>query len=329
MPTIRDVAKEAGVSEGTVSNVFNGRPYVTENTREKVLTAAKRVGYHRNSLAQALRLGKRNVIGLCLRDIGNPTFASIVLGIEAVARQRNFQVILGNSGGSAKTESEYLEEFVSHQVAGIITAPVMETSDLYKSIRDAGIPLVFINERPADVPGDLVKHDYARGTCQAAEHLLRSGHTEIGIVYGPAYAAPGIEQQLAFRGCLQSFGVKLRPELEAFSTFGIDGAQAAARELLSRASPPTALIGSTLAVTLGCLRAIAETRSGVEFVGTGDDKWLGMFPDLTIVRQDPEAVGRSAVARLFSRIDNPSEVRESQEIVLPVELMRADRKGAA
>ncbi|MEX2540918.1 MAG: LacI family DNA-binding transcriptional regulator [Trueperaceae bacterium] len=321
MPTIRDVAREAGVSEGTVSNVFNQRPHVAERTKARVLDAAERVGYHKNTLAQALRLGKRSVLGLCLRDISNPTFSTIVQGVEAVARERGYQVILGNSDGTPETERDYLVEYLSQQVAGIITAPVLETPRLYETIWSARIPIVFINQRPPGVRGVLVKHDYSGGTRRAAEYLLEQGHTRIGTVFGPPYAAPGMEQQKALHAALASAGVAVSQELEAFARLGIDGAYQAARQLLTLPTPPTAMIGSTLAITLGCIRAISEARCRVEFVGTGDEEWLQIFPELTIVRQHSKALGRAAVTQLMTQIDSPAFEQMNDDIVLPVELL--------
>ena len=319
MPTIRDVAREANVSEGTVSNVFNGRPYVAQKTREKVLATAKRVGYQRNTLARALRLGRGSVIGLCLRDISNPTFSTIVLGVESVARERNFQVVLGNSAGEPEIERSYLMEFLSQQVAGIIMAPVLEATNLHRSISNAGTPLVFINQRPDGLQGDLVKHDYAGGTLLATHHLLEQGHERIGIVYGPPYAAPGKEQQAAFRDALAAANVTHDPDLEAFSPLGQNGAYKAALSLLNRVDPPTALIGSTLAITLACIRAMNETSCRVDFVGTGDEAWIWLFPDLTIVRQRPEELGRTAVTQLLLHLDSKS-LEGGRDVVLPVEL---------
>lgn len=318
MATIRDVAAKAGVSQGTVSNVFNDRPYVNESTRQKVLQAAELVGYRRNTVARSLRLGRRTVLGACLRDIGNPTFSRIVLGAEAVARQHEYQFILGNSAGERSVERRYLEEFVSQRVAGIITAPVDDATS-YRSVADAGIPAVFINQRPAGGTGTLVKHDYAGGTTKAVEYLLGRGHERIGIVYGPELAAPGKEQQAAFRAAMHDAGAGVEPGTEVFATFGLEGAFVAAMRLLANEPRPTALIGSTLAVTLGCIRAIAELELSIDVIGTGDEVWLQAFPSLAYVRQHSEELGRVATQQLIQRIDG--EAPDGPEtIVLPVDL---------
>ena len=328
MATIRDVAREAQVSEGTVSNVFNNRPYVTPETRQKVLDAAERVGYQRNTLARALRLGHGNVLGLCLRDISNPTFGTIVLGIEAVARERDFQVILGNSAGDPGVESSYLTEFLSQQVAGIITAPVLDDPEMYRGIARGGTPVVFINERPGGVEADLVKHDYARGTQLATEHLLARGHQRIGIVLGPPFAAPGKEQLAAYLAAHAAAGVEPVEELQVFSRLGHQSTYSVARSLLTLSDPPTALIGSTLAITLGCVSAMTELDLQPEFVGTGDEEWLHMFPALTFVRQRSEHLGRVAVEQLLARVDGTAD-EEPTETVLPVELViRTKNRGA-
>lgn len=328
MATIRDVAKEANVSEGTVSNVFNNRPYVTSATRQKVLDAAQRVGYQRNTLARALRLGRGSVLGLCLRDISNPTFGTIVLGIEAVAREREFQVILGNSAGDPDVESSYLSEFQSQQVAGIITAPVLGASAPYQAIERGGTPVVFINERPEGVSADLVKHDYAGGARMATQLLLARGHRRIGIVLGPPFAAPGGEQLAAYRTAHESAGVEPADELHVFSRLGHRGAYEGTRSLLGLADPPTALIGSTLAITLACMRAMTELHRHPAFVGTGDEEWLQMFPSITYVRQRSEELGRAAARQLLARVDG-SDGGGPNETVLPVELVHAeDRRDA-
>lgn len=327
MATIRDVAKEANVSEGTVSNVFNNRPYVTAETRQKVLDAAKRVGYQRNTLARALRLGHGSVLGLCLRDISNPTFGTIVLGIEAVARERGFQVILGNSDGDPDVESSYLTEFLSQRVAGIITAPVVEDSTTYHEIARGGTPLVFINERPEGVRADLVKHDYAGGTRLATELLLARGHRRIGVVLGPPFAAPGKEQLVAYLDAHAAAGAEPVEELRAFSRLGHQNTYSAAHSLLTLSDPPTALIGSTLAITLGCVSAMNELDVQPEFIGTGDEEWLHMFPTITFVRQRSEHLGRAAVTQLLARVDGASN-EPPTETVLPVDLVsRSKNRG--
>src|SRR5438270_9072210 len=183
--SIREVAKRAGVSLGTVSNVLNRPEIVAEETRERVKSAIEEIGFVRNGSARQLRAGRSQYLGLLVLDVANPFFTEVARGVEDLANQAGYVVILCNSDDSVEKENHYLHVLEEQRTQGVLITPAQNDASYLQRFRQRGIAVVLL-DRPSRIK-DLcsVAVDDVRGGELAATHLLEEGHERIGFVHGP------------------------------------------------------------------------------------------------------------------------------------------------
>src|SRR5438067_4242642 len=182
---IREVAKRAGVSLGTVSNVLNRPEIVAEETLRRVQLAIEEIGFVRNGSARQLRAGRSQHIGLVVLDVANPFFTGVARRVQDLANGDGYVVILCNSDGSVEKESIYLQVLEQQRTQGVLITPVQNDASYLQRFRQRGIAVVLL-DRPSRIK-DLcsVAVDDVRGGELAAAHLLNEGHQRIGFVHGP------------------------------------------------------------------------------------------------------------------------------------------------
>jgi LacI family transcriptional regulator len=315
--TIREVARLAGVSATTVSNVLNGRGSVSEKTRKRVLLAVEALGYEQNLVARSLKTRKSRVIGVIISDNSNPLFSLVVRGIEEVASSEGYSVILCNTDQDVEREYRQIRTLNERQVDGMIISVADEKAehlDLFRGSR----PVVFVNRCPERLYGDVVMTDNSRGTREAVAHLLSLGHRRIGIVgCSPKYST-GRGRLEGYLAALKERGIDPDESLIVKATVvNRHEGFAAACTLLQQPSPPSAIIGATYYATVGLLEAIRyfglAIPKDISVVGFDDPDWSECFsPPLTAVAQSAIEMGTVAAGRLIQRIeqgrDGPFEV---------------------
>src|SRR2546430_6290618 len=206
--SIREVAKRAGVSLGTVSNVLNRPEIVAEETRERVKLAIDEIGFVRNGSARQLRVGASQHIGLVVLDVANPFFTEVARGVEDLANQAGYIVILCNSDDSVDKENHYLQVLEEQRAQGLLITPVQSDASYLQRFRQRGISVVLL-DRPSRIKDMCsVAVDDVRGGEIAAAHLLEQGHRHIAFVHGP----------LSIRQCAD----RRRGVLRAMKSAGLD-----------------------------------------------------------------------------------------------------------
>lgn len=203
--TIRDVAAEAGVSLGTVSNVLNRSTAVAPDKRLRVLEAIEALGYVKHAGAAQLRGGKASTIGLVALDIRNPFFTELARGAEDAARENGRLLILCNSDENAEQERAYLELLEEQRVLGVVISPVDERNDTLQWLRERGTAVVLLGRRRRDYCS--VRVDDVRGGQLAAEHLLDLGHRQLAFVTAPLSIDQYRERLKGVRRALQQRGL--------------------------------------------------------------------------------------------------------------------------
>jgi LacI family transcriptional regulator len=163
MPTIREVAKRAGVAPITVSRVINNSDYVGQETRQRVEAAIADLGYVPNTLARSLRFKKTNTLALVLPDITNPFWTTVARGVEDAASDRGFNVILCNTDESEAEQTKYLTVLLQKQIDGVLLAPARSAAEPVELIQKQGVPVVVIDRRVPHSQVDLVRGDSERG----------------------------------------------------------------------------------------------------------------------------------------------------------------------
>ncbi|WP_210569861.1 LacI family DNA-binding transcriptional regulator [Streptomyces sp. GESEQ-4] len=327
---IKDVARAAGVSVGTVSNVINRPDSVATETRARVLSAIDRLGYVRSESARQLRAGRSRIMGLLVLDMGNPFFVDVARGAERAARQAGLGVMVCNSAQSAGEEADYLSLFAEQRVRGVLLTPTDASGRNIDAFRRHGIPFVLVDRVAEGTTECSVSVDDVAGGALAVRHLVDAGHRSIAYVSGP----PGLNQVRDRRtGALNALTeAGLGPgALRELPTERLDvaaGRDAGAR-LLGLADRPTAVFCANDLLALGVLQAMFAAGVGVPddlaIVGYDDIEFAAAAAvPLTSVRQPAVTMGALAAELLLEETDAEStgpRRHEHRRVVLQPELV--------
>jgi LacI family transcriptional regulator len=320
---MKEVASLAGVSIATVSRALNGDPTVHDDRRKRVLEAVRLLGYERDDVASALRRADRasSSIGLILEDIGNPFFSAVHRGVENVARARNVVTLAGSSDEDAERERRLVATFSARRVDALIVVPAGPDHG-YLRERAGGVPLVFLDRPPRFLDADAVLSDNAGGAHGAVSHLIAAGHRRIAFLGGREPIHTAVERRRGYHDALNDHDIPGDPTLLRTNLYDAADAYSAARQLCLGAEPPTAIFSAQNLLTLGTLRALSElgARRRIAHVGFDDLQLSELLdPGLTVVAQDPHALGRLAAERIFARLDGDD--RPYSHHILPTTLI--------
>lgn len=299
MVTVKDVAAAVGVSVATVSNVLNDRPNVGRVIRQKVLRAAKRMGYRPNRAAQSMRTGRTRAIGLVLPDLTNPFFPELAQAVENTARSLGLIVCLVDSQGRAEGEADGFALLMQHAVDGIIWCPIGPRLPPY--LHDAARPVVLI-DRPR--PGFPVVHsDYLMGGRLLADYALRMGHTCVGLLSGPQNLASARQRR---NGFVEAFPRDIMVAWEV--VVGFDGVLTAeAVKILKRRGKATLIVAGNDLIAISAMRCLREAGvrvpEDVSITGFDNIRWTDVVtPRLTTIAQPVGAIGAKAVQLMQARM---------------------------
>ena len=334
---IREVARRAGVSLGTVSNVLNRPGIVAPATRQRVLDAIAEMGFVRNESARALRAGRSRTIGLVVLDVANPFFTDVARGAEQAAERGGTVVVLCNSGEDAERECRHLDHLEEQRVLGVLITPVNADSSRLEQLIARGTPAVLV-DREATLPDRCsVAVDGLRGGQLAAEHLLASGHRRIGFVGGPfsiqqvSDRHAGAAAVIAERG-----GPDGRLDVITTATLTVAAGRKAANQLANLPADrrPTAVFCANDLLALGLLQE--AVRQGLRvpddlaIVGYDDiDFAEAAVVPLTSVRQPREQLGRAAAELLLEEINAEGQHEHRQVVFAPKLAVRASSSASA
>ena len=325
-PGMYDVARAAGVSHQTVSRVLNEHPSVRPETRARVLAVIEDLGYRRNSAARALVTRKSGIIGvITTRDaLYGPT--SVLLGVEAAARQNGYFVSLVSLSEPNQGEMRAaLEHFMDQRVEGVVVvAPSSDFVQASVAVRP-GVPMVTVSalaQCPAGIYVTAV--DHYRGARTAVRHLIDLGHTEIAHISGPRDSLDASARVRGWRDELRA--ADLRPSSVIVGDWTATAGYGAGEQLISGSGLPTAVFAGNDEMALGLLRALAvhgvRVPREVSVVGFDDIAVSAFFaPPLTTMRQDFSELGRRCIAVLVAVIGGGQPV--AQSLVEPVLMVRS------
>jgi len=309
MANMKEIAKMAGVSVGTVSHVLNDSAGVREAARKRVLEAVQAAGYQPNQLARGLRRDKTNMIGMIIPDVTNPFFPAVVRGAEDIAFSNGYRLILCNTDNDHSKELVHLNELRTFLPAGLIVIP-SNFSDLTvqaERYRRAGTGVVCVDRLPKNWSGDSVTADNEKGAYSATRCLLQLGHTTLATITGPLHLTNAKERLSGFKRAMREVKLPLLPEYVQETTFDKRGGYLKTLVLLRHIPRPTAIFASNDMIALGALLAIREAGlrcpNDISLMGF-DDLDLGETTDpaLSSVAQSGYQLGTTAAQILLDRI---------------------------
>ena len=323
-PTMRDVAALAGVSLKTVSRVINTEPAVSADVRSRVLAAIERLEYRHDHAASSLRRSDRksSTIGVLLEDVANPFSSALHREIEDVALKRGVLVLAGSSDEDEAREQQLIAAFTARRVDGLIIVPASHDHSYLLSERRAGTSMVFVDRPAAFLDADSILTDNQAGVRQGVAHLIAHGHRRIGYLGDLVTITTAAERHRGYEDELRAQGIAIEPELVRLNVHGLDMAEAAAHQMLTMVRPPTALFTGQNILTIGASRALhkLDLHHRIALVGFDDVLLADLLePGITVIAQDPSAMGRTAAEQLFRRIDGDHS--PSVHVVVPTRLI--------
>ncbi len=316
-PTMQDVARLAGVSQPTVSRVLNQSKTaipVSKQTYERVMAAVKELGYRPNTTARSLRTQKTYMIALLIGDIANAFYHPLVRGVQDIARQHDYDVLIANSDHLYENEKNFCEAVLRRPVDGVIMAPIHLTyEDLDRFLRLSGTPIVALGEHVNHPEIDVVHMDDRQATYDAVRWLVEvRGYRRLGALTVSAAFPPGPRRLQGFNQALADCGLHYEPQHLLWGDFTIESGRRAAEQLIAGHDLPEVLFAFNDLMAIGAILAFQDAGLNVP----GDIAVMGIDniaeatiirPRLTTIAQEPEDIGRKLVTALFERIEGKVE----------------------
>lgn len=319
-PTIVDVARAARVHPSTVSRALNARSEVSlrAETRERVRSAAERLGYRPSALARSLRLRRTLTLGMLVPDIANPFFPQIIKGAEEVAHENDYTLVLCNTADVPEREATYLRVLREREVDGLLVASTRMTDATIDALRDEGFPFVLVNRSSSGA--DLaVTVDDRGAAARMVDHLVDQGHRRIAHIAGPQNTTTGLGRAQGAHEALRRRGLGATVvEADAWSELA---GYRAARGLFET-ERPRAIFGANDLIALGAMRAARElglrVPEDVAFAGFNDIPAAALV-GLTTILVPQREMGAAAARLLIARLRSERIAR--RHVVLPTSLV--------
>ena len=322
-PTLRDVARLAGVSTKTASRVLNGERGVAASTAQAVERAMRQLDYRPNFTASSLRRagGRTKAIAAILEDVGNPFSAAVLRALEDTAREQGVLIIAGSIDEDPAREQELVRAFVARRADALVIAPASHSQAYLNAELASGTPIVVVDRAPVGIATDAVLVDNHGGARRAVEHLLAGGHRRIGYLGDLQTIATARLRYRGYADALHRAGVDVDPRLVVHDLHNESTAHDAALGLLAAPLAPTALFTAQNNVTVGAVRGIHQRgiQHRVALVGFDDIPLADVLsPGISVIAQDPSAIGRLAAEVAFRRLAGDRSPPET--VVVPTEL---------
>ncbi len=327
-PTQKELAKLAGVSSGTVSNVISGSTKVNEQSRQKVLEAIRILNYQPNLIARSLRTNRTRTLGIVVPDLTIPFFPKVIRGAEFAARERGYFLIVLDSEESALREVEMIALLRAQRVEGIllVTAGGQELSSERLVSLTSSSPVVCLDRLPVGLDVDSVCVDDCGAAEMAISHLMGMGHTEIAAITGPLTLLNEQERLRGYRQALQKGGISVQRSLIWSGSFEQEQVATMCQNgLLRPAGRPSALFATNGVTGLAALRSLyavgLRTPRDFSFV-TFDELTAEEFfrPGITSVVQPTFDMGYRAIEVLLKRIEEGNTEGQRERVRLPATL---------
>jgi LacI family transcriptional regulator len=312
--TIVDVAAEANVSKSTVSLVLKGSNLIKGETADRVREAAQKLGYVYNRRAGELRGNASNAIGVVINDLMNPFFAEVLVGIERKLVQAGYVVLMAHTHEDLAVQEKVLQSMREHHAAGVMLCPALGTpKSILKQLQSWGIPLTIFVRNLGPGSYDFAGSDSDEGVFLATNHLLNTGHVDVGFLGGQR-GVVFTQRTDGYKRALKEKNIPYREELVFNSNPSREGGYQAMKELLSKQPTLKAVVCYNDIVAFGALSALGEAGiiAGKDFALIGFDNILDTEhsnPPLSTVDIHPGSLGEQAATLLLERIQNPGAKR--------------------
>ena len=328
--TIKDVARQAGVSVATVSRVFNNSGPVSDDTRQRIRVVAQRLRYTPNGVARSLSTRRTGTVGVLLPDLYGEFFSEVIRGLDQSAQSRSYHLLLSSSHNQRSDIAAALQVMRGRVDGLVVMSPHIDVEILVANLPDS-LPVVLLNSPAAGAGFDALGIDNFGGAFAMVSHLASHGHRHIAMIRGPEHNHDAGERLRGYRAALAACGLEAREELEAPGDFTEQAGHAAVRRLLEAAPPPTAIFAANDSTAIGALSALREAGlqvPGDVAIAGFDDIPIARYltPPLSSVHVSISELGTMAMDRLLAAIGRGNQ-HERVQATLPTRLVVRDSCG--
>jgi len=333
MVTIKDIAREIGMSPSTVSRALSDSPLVNAATKERICRVARRLGYERNEVARALVMGSSGAVGLVVPDITNPFFSDIARGVGEIADRAGYGVILCNTSGRVDRELSYVRLLRRKRVDGLVLCSTTVDAPHLREVVRGKVPFILVSRLCANEDLPYVMTDDRQGARLAVEHLIALGHERIGFIGGPENVQSSRDRFLEYIAVLEENECPIVEAWHHFAEFTQEAGREAGRRLLALTDRPTAVFAANDVTALGVLE-VAEGMGlripeDLSLVGYDDISYASLPRiQLTTIAQPAVEMGQIAADWLFSRIAT-EDMAALQRVLSPRLVVRSTTGPAA
>ncbi|MGF1687247.1 substrate-binding domain-containing protein [Photobacterium japonica] len=328
MATIKDVAKEAGVSTSTVSHVLNKTRFVSDDISVRVLAAVDALNYAPSALARSLKVNHTRTFGMLVTTSTNPFFGEVVKGVERRCYQQGYNLILCNTEGDLARMHTNLDTLLQKRVDGLLLmCSEVEDNTLNLFARHQPVPTVVMDWGPVDFPCDIIQDNSHHGGYLATRHLIEQGHTQIGCITGPQDKLTAQQRLSGFIQAMEEADLPIHTPWIASGNFECEGGEEAFTTLCERGPLPTAMFVCNDMMAMGAINTAHKkgivVPDDLSIVGYDDVKLAKYItPSLTTIHQPKYRLGQQAVDMLLDKIHSK---RETNSVVqLEPTLMQRD-----
>jgi LacI family transcriptional regulator len=336
-PTIHDVAKKANASAATVSRVLSNSNYpVSAAMREKILRTAKEMEYIPNLFGKQLKTNTNMTLGIIIPSITNPFYSSMILGIEEIARNHNYHVLLCNSLHDPKREDEYLKTIFEKQIKGLIISSISKNKKLLKQLIGMGLNVIALDQDIDGMDVYRIEFDYRKGGYMATKHLIEKGHRSIAYITSPLNRPSRISIYKGYLDAIKEYG--LEPYLEeadqdeAYNgAYEFENGRRLTRKLVELSNPPSAIFACNDMTAFGVINELGfhgiSVPQDISVIGFDGIEFGQMItPALTTIKQPDYEMGRLACSMLIDMLKG--ERKSDLDIILQPKLVERNSVAA-
>ncbi len=328
--TIKDIGKALGLSTSTVSRALRGSYEISSETKRLVLEYAEKINYRPNPIALSLKERRNHSIGIIVCEIANNFFSQAINGIESIAYNRGYHVIMSQSHESYEREIVIVDHLASRSVDGLLVSVSSETQDYthFKNLYDKGLPIVFFDRVANEIITHKVIADNFKGAFDATEHLIENRFKRIAHITSAPYLSISEERLEGYKAALQKHDITFDEKLVHYCYHGgmiYDEIETALTKLFKLKVKPDALFTGGDRVTTTCMQALQKLNKkipdDIAVIGFTNTNVGELFnPALSVVRQPAFEIGQVATELLISMIESKRPVTEFETKILQTEL---------
>lgn len=324
--TIKDLAGMLNTTPSTVSRALRDKEGVGEKMRKKVKALARKTGYRPNAVAAGLRKGRSNTIGVIVPRVNRDFFSDVIAGIEEVAFENRYSVILCQSHDQLEKEKQYVETLLSAHVDGILASLSLETNryDHFRKVLNTGVPLIFFDRIPDELKTSRIVIDDYEGAFRVVRHMLENGYRRIIHFAGPDYLNVYRNRKEGYLAAMKAFNIPVEEEMIIYNNLTLEAGKKSMEKLLGEGFVPDALFSASDYAALGALLCMQEKGFDIPaqfgVAGFSNEKFTSYInPSLTTVDQHSREMGRYCT-KLFLK-ESIGEKPPPSKIMLSPELL--------